>query len=142
MEPVLAAIIEQEVETLEYLDTVAGRLDVTQKRLRLMARRIYLLCREGKMTPEEARKAFVRGFTALSLAEYAHDAPKLQEMTDRHLSHQVDAVKALPAGKRVSTLGPVRKLDIKARASAKAEAAAKQKSESEPGTDDGGTSEG
>ena len=108
---VTSAIIEQELETIEHLDSVVGRLDVSQKRLRLLARRVYVLHAKGKITAAEAKRMFRRGFILLSIAEYTHDIVKVKDLTDKHLSRQLDAVRKLD--KPLSSLKPIRDVDIK-----------------------------
>jgi hypothetical protein len=113
-EAVLDAIIDQELEAAELIEATINRLDVTKKRLRSLARRIYKLRTEGKMGKREARNAFVEGFVFLALAEYAHDVPKLKAMTDKHLVRQYEAIRGM-GDRRLGTLRQVRDIDIKAR---------------------------
>lgn len=110
-EPVIEAIIDQEIAFIEHMENVVGRLDVTKRRLRLLARRVYLLRTQKMITRAEARRIFIAGFVALALAEYAHDIPKIKGMTDEHVEKQFDAVKKLD--KRLSKLPPIRSIEIK-----------------------------
>jgi hypothetical protein len=112
-EPVIDEIIEQELETIEHLEKVLGRLDVSAQRLRVLARRVYVLRTKGKLTKREARKMFVKGFVLLSIAEWAHDVPKVKALTDKHMQAQLDAVEKLD--KPLSSLRPIRDIEIKSR---------------------------
>lgn len=99
---------------MEHIDALASRLEGrTRQRLRVLARRIYLLRVKGRVTKREARKLFIRGYVALAMAEYAQDVAALKKMTDEHLVAQVRAVKE--TGERLRSLPHVRKADIKAR---------------------------
>ncbi len=111
---VLDAIADQEIATAKHIEAAVARLDVSKKRLALLSRRVYLARQRDEMTRAEARKAFVAGFVALALAEYAHDIPKVKALTDAHLEKQFEAVKKLDV--RLSKVPALRNIDIKARA--------------------------
>ena len=120
---VVRAIVEAEVEADEHLAALVDRLDVSKKRLKQLARRIYNERVSGKIGKREARLKFIQGFVLLCLAEYSHDISKLKDMTDTHLNTQYEAIKALGrSGKKLSNVRQVRDIDIKSRHSEKAKA--------------------
>jgi len=116
------AIIDQELDAARLLEEQVGRLDVSQGRIRKLARTIYRMRLNGELGKREARNLFIEGFTLALLLEYAHDVPEVKRIVDASLETQVKAVRALDVP--VRRLSPIRNVDIKARATAReAEAA-------------------
>jgi hypothetical protein len=89
---------------------------VTKEKLKKLSRSIYKLRVEEKISKREAKEMFRTAFTALMLEEYTHDLPSLVSMTDRHLKAQVEALKETGT----AGLRPIKREEVKLRASAKA----------------------
>lgn len=116
---VIDAIVDQELDTAEVIDNVAGRLDVSKEKLRFAVRNIARLVRSGQLTRREARKKFGQVFTMLALYEYCHDVLKVQRIVDEHLVKQVKAIAELD--KPLREVQVIREEDMKVRALERAE---------------------
>lgn len=120
---VLHSIMDHELEAQAHVERVVSTLGPTAKKLKALSRRLYNARAKGELTRGEAKRAWREGFLLLALWEYASDVGELMRVVDASLEEQYRAVKAFAkTGRKLTTLRPIRNVDIKARATAKAQA--------------------
>lgn len=110
---VIAALIDEELDTQKLLATVAAGGETATERLMLMVKRTIEAAASGGINKVAALRTIRMGFVGIVLLEYLNAVHEIATMTDSNVARQMGEIKKF--GKPLKEIAAIRDEDVKAR---------------------------